>query len=353
MGRRLIAGSVLLVAVSGSGIFYALSAGGDSGAKSPGTLPTATAPVQRGDLVDHKTVDGTLGYAGERSVPNSLTGTLTWVPAEGSTIKQGRPLYKADRLPVTLMYGTTPVYRTLEYGISDGPDVEQLERALDALGYGSGFTVDDHFSPATADAVTAWQADHGLTETGSVDAHQVVFLPEAVRVKHVAGGVGDKAGKSVVTVTSVRRVVTVKLAVADQQLARKGATVTVELPGGKTAKGKISKAGTVATAPPASSSGGAQDPTIDVEVTLDDSKTVGSLDEAPVSVDLQSDSRKNVLSVPVEALLALREGGYGVQVVEGTGTRYLPVQLGLFASGRVEVSGQGLSEGMKIGVPGS
>ncbi|HEU4675058.1 MAG TPA: peptidoglycan-binding protein, partial [Motilibacteraceae bacterium] len=59
----------------------------------------------------------------------------------------------------------------------------------------------------------------------------------------------------------------------------------------------------------------------------------------------------NVLAVPVEALLALREGGFGVEVVEGASTRVVPVELGAFGSGMVEITGAGLAEGMKVGVP--
>jgi hypothetical protein len=66
---------------------------------------------------------------------------------------------------------------------------------------------------------------------------------------------------------------------------------------------------------------------------------------------MQSETHKNVLSVPIEALLALKEGGYGLQVVEGGSTRVIAVEVGMFASGRVEVSGDGVAEGMKVGVP--
>jgi hypothetical protein len=55
--------------------------------------------------------------------------------------------------------------------------------------------------------------------------------------------------------------------------------------------------------------------------------------------------------VPVAALLALREGGYGVQIVEGSTTRIVAVKTGLFSGGRVEVSGDGLAEGMTVGMP--
>lgn len=55
--------------------------------------------------------------------------------------------------------------------------------------------------------------------------------------------------------------------------------------------------------------------------------------------------------MPILALLALAEGGYGVQVVEGGTTRTVVVRTGMFAGGRVEVSGAGIAEGTVVGVP--
>lgn len=51
------------------------------------------------------------------------------------------------------------------------------------------------------------------------------------------------------------------------------------------------------------------------------------------------------------ALLALAEGGYGVELVEGGETRIVPVKVGMFANGRVEVEGPALAEGVRVGVP--
>jgi peptidoglycan hydrolase-like protein with peptidoglycan-binding domain len=253
------------------------------------------------------------------------------------------------------MYGSLPLYRTLSDGVGDGRDVKQLERNLKALGYGDDMTVDDQFTGVTAEAVKDWQDDMGLSETGRVDASQVVFEPGAVRVNAVKAEVGDRigAGRPALTVTGTERVVHVDLDATKQQLAGKGAAATVEMPDGKRVQGRITKVGTVAKASGSGSNDQSDDKsTIGVDIGIS-AEGAGRLDQAPVTVDLESERSKNVLSVPVEALLALREGGFGVQVVEGATSRIVPVQAGTFGAGRVAVTGAGLREGMKVGVAGS
>src|SRR5207237_1166376 len=74
-------------------------------------------------------VDGTLGYAGNYSVVNHRSGTITALPAVGRVVKQGQPFYKIDGSPVILLYGSTPAYRDLRQGES-GADVRQLNADL-------------------------------------------------------------------------------------------------------------------------------------------------------------------------------------------------------------------------------
>ncbi|MFE3447814.1 peptidoglycan-binding protein [Nonomuraea sp. NPDC059194] len=347
MRKVALAGAcVLAVAVAGAAV--AVLTDGGAGAATPAAATQvgvpATAAITRQDLVDTKTVSGALTYSGERQVTAGAAGTLTWVAAEGAAVRRGRALFRTDRKPTILLYGKLPLYRDLRLGVEDGPDVEQLERNLAALGY-DGFTVDDEFTYATYEAVVEWQEDNGLPETGRVDAAQVVFLPSAVRVTDARGELGARTapGQQVLTVSGLDRVVHVDLDTDDQTLAKKGAKVTVELPGGEKAAGKITSVGTVARTAKDST-------TVDVDITLD-KKPRTKLDQAPVEVELVSERREDVLAVPVEALLALREGGFGVEIVEGARTRLLPVKVGAFGSGLVEISGDGLAEGMKVGVP--
>ncbi len=95
-------------------------------------------------------------------------------------------------------------------------------------------------------------------------------------------------------------------------------------------------------------------PTIEVDATPTDPAATGHLDQAPVNVSITTESVENALAVPIDALLALAGGGYAVEVAEGRVHRLEAVSLGLFddADGLVQVSGQGLSAGQRVVVPG-
>jgi membrane fusion protein, multidrug efflux system len=362
-GRVVVAVVVVLAvgAAAAAATGFGLDAGprgGDRQGSAGGGLPPATAKVTRQTLVEAQTENGTLGYGDATTVTGRLAGTVTALPATGSTVKRGQALYRFDNVPVVLLYGSLPAYRALSPG-TEGADVKQFELNLYALGY-RGFTVDDTYSEATADAVKEWQDDLGLPETGTVELGRVVYAAGPVRVGTHEAAVGDavQPGAALFTYTGRSRAVTIELEVSDQRLARKGAAVEVTLPDGTTVRGKIAKTRTVldtgsGDGDGGGGDGGGSDPEtkLVVTVTIDDEKPLAGLDQALVDVAFTASQRKNVLSVPVAALLALAEGGYGVQVVDGTTTRIVAVETGLFASGRVEVSGAGLKEGMTVGMP--
>ncbi|HET6214242.1 MAG TPA: peptidoglycan-binding domain-containing protein [Micromonosporaceae bacterium] len=345
-------GAGVAVLVVGAAAAAAVGFGGtDTPAPAGAHLPPATAKVTRATLTQTENVTGTLGYGDTYQVTSRAgAGTLTWLAPIGSTVTRGKPLFKVDDRPAVLLYGSTPLYRPLQSG-ETGADVAQLEQNLKALGY-SGFTVDDEFSASTATAVKAWQADLGLDQTGTVTAGQVVVAAGPLRVAEQSGTVGGSANGPVLAYTNTTRIVTVALDVAKQHLVRKGISATVTLPDGKTVTGTVTSVGTVATR--STTGQGAQQSsttTIAVTVSIADQTALGTLDEAPVDVTLVADQRKDVLTVPVAALVALAEGGYGVQGVEGSTTRYVAVTTGMFAGGRVEISGNGISTDTTVGVP--
>ncbi|MET9670283.1 peptidoglycan-binding protein [Streptomyces sp. NPDC006475] len=316
---------------------------------APVPVPTKAAPVTRRTMVSTTDIEGTLAFSSQRKLTAGGQGTFTWLPSGGSTVERDGRLYEVDGTAVRLMYGDTPVYRTLKKG-DEGEDVRQLKENLIALGFGSGLAADDEFTEGTERGVKAWQESHGLRETGTVGPAQIAFAPSAVRVQEADAVLGGRSGPGapVLTSTSSERVVQFDLEVSRADEIASGDAVTVELPDDRKVKGKVASVGRTAEVDEQSQD---KTPKVKITVELDQPDRVGGIDKAPVTVTLSGERRKDVLSVPVESLLALENGGFGVRVVENGKARDLPVTLGIFADGRVEVSGEGLREGMKVGVP--
>jgi len=352
--RGAIFSGVVLVAVAAAGL-AAVGFGGDraDGTDEPSSQPAATTEVARQTLVQATTVEGELSHGDPVPLRSQAQGTVTWLPAVGATIERGGTLLRADERPLVLLYGALPIYRPLAAGV-EGADVKQFERNLRELGY-TGFTVDDEYTSSTAAAVKRWQEDLGVTESGTVDASLVVYATGAIRVAELTARVGSPAGGETYTFTGTSRLVTVPVGAGEAAWAVKGASVTVTLPDGEEVAGKVASVGTVATdnsdddSPPGFT--GTDDAEIEVTVTVADQRALGALQQSPVDVAYVAEERKDVLVVPVAALLALAEGGYGLEVVEGGASRYIAVETGLFADGKVEVSGGGLAEGMTVGLP--
>ncbi|MGP4027031.1 peptidoglycan-binding domain-containing protein [Actinomadura sp. 3N407] len=340
-----------LVAVGGVATAAALVGGGDSGGGTARDLPPGTTKVARQTLKDTLTEDGRLGYGPAHTATSQAKGTLTRLPESGDEITRGRELYEVDGDPVVLMYGSKPSYRPLTIG-TEGADVKRFEANLGKLGYG-GFTVDGEYTADTAAAVMEWQDDIGVAETGIVELGRVAFASGPVRVDAVHANAGEPAapGKKVLDYTGTAKAVTVELDTADQRMAEEGAEVEVTLPENTTVTAKIDQVTTVIE--PGEQG---QDPSTKVEVTVwldsgEAKKAAAEYALASVDVAFTAGKRENVLTVPVSALVALREGGFGVEVVEGAASSYVPVETGLFADGRVEVSGPGIAEGTVVGVP--
>ena len=227
-----------------------------------------------------------------------------------------------------------------------GDDVLQLEEALVALGY-EGPVVDGVWDGGTKDAVLEWQAASGLEEDGVVDLGEIVFLSSTVRVNEVLASVGSSvnAGTPVLGISSADQFVTFDLPAADQGLVVVGQDVIIEMPDGSDAGGTVVEIDSVAT-------GGQGSATFGVKIVLDDPSVAVGLDEAPVDVEIISDSVSNVVAIPVSALVALAEGGYAVEVDAGNGTtRLVAVEPGFYADGLVEVQSDGLSVGDMVVVP--
>ncbi|MEV7286203.1 peptidoglycan-binding domain-containing protein [Streptomyces sp. NPDC093252] len=340
--------------LAASGFF---SGDGTAAASTAPDGPTATTEVRRLTLTSTETVDGTLGHGDPAPVTHAGAAGefLTWVPGEGDTLTRGDTVYRVNEREVPLLYGAVPFYRVLEPG-AEGADVRLLERNLSELGY-SGFEADDTYTSGTADAVREWQDDLGASRTGTVRPGDAVVASGARRVARTASSPGAVAGGEVLTWTGTERIVSVDLDPRHEDLVEEGSRATVRLPDGGTVAGEITAIGTAGSGASGASGSsgegqGADEATLPVELRVEDQKRLGRYQAASVDVILEADSRRDVLAVPVNALMARQGGGYALEVpAAGGGSELVPVELGMFADGLVEVKGAGIEEGMDVGVP--
>lgn len=316
--------------------------------------PVQTVAIKRTTLALTRQLSGELGYGPATPVKSRGAGTITWLPAKGTKLDRGDVVFRVDDKPVVLFYGSTPLFRPLgEPGRKappiDGPDVAVVKQNLAALGFLANVTT-DRLTAGTISGVKAWQKSLGLTPTGLIDPTTVVVLPGAIRVDAIKAQLGDPSPAEALSVTTVQKVVTVAVPAGDSQGVRTGVAVKVGLPDGTTTTGKIAGLSDDAVKPDSTGdpAGGGQNAELTATIALGKPAATGSVDSGPVTVTVPGETKANVLAVPIAALLALREGGYAVQVANDGRTTLVGVQLGMFADGNVEITAPGLKAGMLV-----
>jgi peptidoglycan hydrolase-like protein with peptidoglycan-binding domain len=379
--RRTVAGGIAIgvaaaAAVTGGG--WAMHAGpfaaSSRAAGGSGAVPASTATVIRTSITATEEDSGTLGYDGSFTLYAAVPGTITWLPAPGLVISPGRWLFAIDGQPATLLRGQQPAWRAFAPGMTDGPDVRELERDLVAGGYDplGAITIDDHYDWATQAAVERWQAAHGAgvaEQDGQIPLGQVAFVPAPIRVASlsVAPGAMVTPGTPVLTATSTTPVVDVALPAAEEPLVHPGQQVTITLPAGGATPGRVLRVNQGASPAPGqqgqasagSTSAGSQ-PSASSAITVvvglpQHSSVAAGLDQAPVQVAIATQTQRGVLAAPISALLAKPGGGFQVTVITGATQRDVTVRTGLFddASGTVAISGPGITAGTIVQVPSS
>ncbi|MEU0884969.1 peptidoglycan-binding domain-containing protein [Lentzea sp. NPDC005914] len=342
VNRKILIAALVAAVVLGTGGVVVLTriASNQANAAPLQNDPVKTAPVKKTNLADQQSTTGQLGYGSERALASRKSGTVTALPNQGAVIEQGKPVFFSDAKPVPLFYGAMPLYRDLEAGMSNGPDVKVVEENLAALGFSDFGTPDEKFTSYTASALKKWQKANGLEQNGKLGQGDVVVQPGAIRVASVTGQLGGPAGGDLMKVTGTERAVTVELEQSKQRLAKQGEKVELSITGGKPTTGTIT--GITRTA---GDSAQGQKPKIILTISVDDPKAAEGVDSGSVNALFTVSKKQNVLAVPIGALLALAEGGYGLVTEDG---KTIPVTVGIFAKGQVEVQGDGLREGMKV-----
>ena len=359
-GRRwVVTGVVILVVLAGVGVAAAAGAFQGSGARGPGAAGTAyrtsVATVTRQTLTSQSSLSGTLADSGAYTVVNQATGTITWLPPSGRTVRQGGVIYRVSGGPVALLYGRVPAYRDLSEGLT-GADVREFNKGLIALGYttradllAAGLGL-GYFSAATAAAWEDYQAALGIkVPSATVTLGQVVFLPTAAKISAWETGItpGSSAapGTALMTATSPVPQVTISLDPSLESEIKVGDKVEIDLPEGGATTGVVTSVSKVA------STSAAGVTTVPVYVSLDHPKVARNLSSAPVTVKVTTGSVANALVVPITALMA-RSGGYAVEVTGPDGHHLVTVTVGMFddADGLVQVTGN-LTPGQHVVVP--
>jgi hypothetical protein len=347
--RRAVIGIVVLVVVVGTVLGVALIDARHGSATGVTAAPPSaqTVEVKRTDLSNGQSFGGTLGFGPPQTVKGAGSGVVTKLPKVGDVAAQGQALYWVNDKPVPVFFGDTPLFRKLDGPTLKGADVAVVAQNLKALGYGVGTLPKDPqqtvFTPAIAAALKKWQKTVGLDDTGTLDVGQVLVLAGPMRVNSVTAQLGDPVAGDLLAVTSTQKVVTMPVDATSVGQIKNGAAVTVLRPDNKTVPAKVTAISTTVDGGDKQQNNGP--PKLNVTVTPDDPSTVADLDAASVQVQVTTSVHKGVLAVPVGALVALREGGYAVQTADG---KYHAVQTGMFANGMVEISGDGLAEGLKV-----
>lgn len=312
--------------------------------QQPAELKVETAEVTRGDLVERVRVKGSLGFAGASEVGTGINGTITALSPRDSVIDRGGELYRVDDRPVILMFGALPMWRDFADGMEDGPDVLQLEQNLAALGF---FTrePDKEFAGSTELAIEKWQKSLGLEQTGRIELGRIEFASGAVRIAEHTAKVGDMAGAAVLTASGTEKRVSAFIAPNLKEVAAVGAIVSITLPDGTATEGTVLEQGT----PVEKDDGmGGKAMKLPITVSLNDPAAAEAYNDVSVSVMLSLVKSSDVLRVPVLALLAQAGGGFAVEKLDKAGSTLVPVELGAFADGLVEIVDGALAEGDKI-----
>jgi hypothetical protein len=368
VSRREATAAVLAVAVAAplaAGVAYAAPWKPNAAETPVVEVATGAAEVTKGTITERTQLSGMLGYAGSYTVDHQgAPGVLTAAPRPGATIGRGGVLYRVADVPIRLLLGAVPAYRDFGYGMSAGPDVRQLERNLVAMGFDPHrrITVDRHFSAATTAAIRRWEASWGRRSwqrTGRLAHGQVVFLAGPLRVTEAKVRVGAAVGPgtTVLTGTSTTRAVIAQLDTAERGRVRAGDRVEVSLPDTDPIAGRVTEIGQVASVEAGENNGpqgqGPPDPdlaTVPLTIAVRPPRGFG-LDQSPVSVDIITGTRRDVLLIPIAALLARPGGGYQVRLADRSAVQVEP---GVFdeSTGRVEIT-QGLTAGQRVEVPSS
>jgi hypothetical protein len=350
------------------------------GEKETGKLPYGQVVFLPGNQLIG-TVDGTVGSigagTGSPAEPASLVGVEShseFVDLETTTTAYTGIGTGTTTTPTTSTTSTTPTTTTSTTGTTTTPATsgtgkgtteisEQTLAALIALLKAETAAL-KHEGGSSPSSGSQSPSTGGANEPSSSKSPSSAKSPsDAGSAGAGSTGAGHSA-TAILETTSTQLVVTVDLDATLQNEATVGEPVTVEMPAGNRVNGRITAVSPVAQSSDSgdgsgaggsgggsggggSGNGSGSTATIPVTIVLSGHIHGAGLDQAAVSVNFAKEEAKNVLSVPVTALVAVAGGTYDVQEAAAP-HKLIPVTTGVFAAGDVQISGPGIHPGLQV-----
>lgn len=291
-------------------------------------VPRDRSEITEATLSTSIDAEGELVAVEGRTVTATGPGTITAVATVGQSVTANTMLYEVDGQPVVALIGDVPSWRTMTVDDA-GADVAQLERNLADLGYDPDgeMTVDDTFTSVTAEVVERWQTDLGVPVTGSVTDASVVFVPQGSEVTSVSASVGRSlagAASPVLRVSTSERELRFTVAVADLDAVADGTEVEARLPDRSTITAVVSDVRSTGQG-------------WEAVAAIDQGAAVPDGERIPVDVSWSEVLADQATTVRANALTRLDSGAYVVEVVDGTSTRFVEVEIGARSGSMVEI----------------
>lgn len=333
-----IAVALAVAAVTSVGLWAATH---DTGGAPGASIRLSTVQVRLGTIVNKVDSGATLqGAPVPLAALAQQPGTVTSVAPAGSKIAAGDVLYVIDDQPTVLLYGSIPAWESFSPGMASGPDVEELQQNLIALGYGVGIVANGEYSYQTEAAVEVFTKAVGLPKGDQLALGSVLFEPGAVIVSaaKVLPGTLVNSGSAIVDLQldSPRVVATA----SNTSGIVIGTTALV-----KTSTSSVPLQGTVSSVTAAANSQNA------VVITLITPPADLSLADTAVFVQFDVQVVRNAYIVPVAALIATVGGGYALQPAgDHNDQNLIAVKVGVVDAidGLAQVTGARLRQGLRV-----
>lgn len=297
--------------------------------------PGLTVGVERHTLRDSLTLRGTLAYDDRGVVRAAAPGRATALGVTtGSPVVSGTVLLAIDGRPMVAVIGAQPFWRSL--AMSDvGPDVRELNDVLRSAGLPA--PEDDQFTAQTAAALRRWQTLHGAPADGRLELNDLAVITDPARVGAVTIAVGEfvAPGSALLRLQGSQAHVALAVTPTDRTRISQGQSALIQL---ATSNEQLPATVSAVDESPTLSAQGAQS----YGATITPASALAGRDGTPVSAVIVISEARDVLCVPLAAVISDGTGQPAVRVREARGTRIVAIRTGISEGAYVEVTG-GLS----------